>query len=878
MPTLALLDGHSLAYRAFFALPQELATTSGQVTNSVYGFMRMLVKLLGDHHPDRLAVAWDTGRQTFRSDRYPEYKAQRSATPDAFKSQLPLIDEMLQAMGVQQFRVEGVEADDVIATIASQAADEGWDVLIVTGDRDSFQLVDDHVNVLYTRRGISDTVVADASWIEERYGIGPTQYVDYAALRGDTSDNLPGVPGVGEKTASKLLNQYRDLDGIYDHLEEQTPKLSENLAGHRDQVFLNRELMELVRSVELQPEVDELVWTEWDQPSLRRLAESLEFTGLFDDMLALHPEGAPVGEVLEVNVEEVKDADALVQWLGTAERLAIAPVLDPGVWGLVGTHHEAEVAAAAPLSVWLESGLFTSADVTKDIHHAKPLVKRLLDEAGPDTRGTLAALGIDTALGAYVLNPAAHSLDLVDLAERMAGIELVSPDREEPDDAAQGVLVFDGGPDLEHYGKEAIATAALAGIIEADLDAKGARSLYEDIEVPLIEVLARMEARGILVDRPYLESLGTELRAQLTKLETAIHDHAGEPFNVNSANQLRTVLFEQLGLPVLKKTGKGVPSTDASVLKKLAEEHPIVADLLEYREREKLRSTYVDGYLPLIAQDGRIHTTFNQMAAATGRLSSDHPNLQNIPVRSETGMTVRRAFIPEPGWTFIVADYSQIELRIMAHLSHDPGLVDAFTRGADVHTATSALVFDVPEEAVTTEMRRRAKAINFGLLYGMEAFGLADRLGISRDEAREHIDKYFERFPLAKSFLDDVVATAKRTGYTETMFGRRRYLTELRSDNFRVRQMGERMALNAPIQGTAADIIKIAMLEVDALLASQQARMLLQIHDELVIEAPAEEVEHVTRAVVDAMEGVATLTVPLVVDVASGSNLAECKA
>ena len=689
---------------------------------------------------------------------------------------------------------------------------------------------------------------------------------------------LKCLPGVGEKTASKLLVQYRDLDGIYDHIDEQTPKLSANLSEHRDQVFLNRELMNLVRDVAVVPDVDGLVWTEWDQPALRRLAESLEFTGLFDDLLALHPEGGVVGEVLEIEVSELSTSAALTEWAAGADRIAIAPVHDEGLWGRVCVRPDGGKAVAACLDVWLDAGLLTDANLPKDLHHAKPLVRALLDREGPGESGLLQGLGIDTALGAYVLNPASHSLDLADVAERLAGIELVSPDREEGDEGAQGVLSFESGPDLEQYGREALATAKVAALIDADLDTKGARSLYEDIEVPLIEVLARMEAIGILVDRPYLEALGAELRTQLADLETKIHDHAGEPFNVNSANQLRTVLFDRLGLPVLKKTSKGVPSTDASVLKKLAEEHPIVADLLDYREREKLRSTYVDGYLPLVTADGRIHTTFNQMAAATGRLSSDHPNLQNIPVRSETGMTVRRAFIPEPGWSFIVADYSQIELRIMAHLSLDPGLVDAFTRGADVHTATSALVFDVPEEAVTSEMRRRAKAINFGLLYGMEAFGLADRLSISREEAREHIDTYFERFPKAKVFLDDVVATAKRTGYTETMFGRRRYLSELRSDNFRVRQMGERMALNAPIQGTAADIIKLAMLEVDELLASTDARMLLQVHDELVIEAPEHEVEDVTARVVQAMEGVAELSVPLVVDVATGRNLAECKA
>ena len=441
----------------------------------------------------------------------------------------------------------------------------------------------------------------------------------------------------------------------------------------------------------------------------------------------------------------------------------------------------------------------------------------------------------------------------------------------------QGAFDFSGGPDLEGAGRRAMALSRVADVLIEQLEERSERSLFDEVEMPLVGVLARMEARGVRIDREYLEELGNDLRKQLADLEVSIHEEAGGPFNINSTLQLREVLFDQLELPVLKKTAKGTPSTDASVLKKLADAHPIVAHLLRYRELEKLRSTYVDGYLPLIAADGRIHTSFNQIAAATGRLSSDNPNLQNIPVRSESGMLIRRAFVPRRGWTFVVADYSQIELRILAHLSGDPGLLEAFMNNLDIHTATAARVFERDLEDVPQELRRRAKAINFGLLYGMEAFGLADRLEISRDEATEHIDAYFAQFPDVRAFMDSVVADAKRLGYTETMFGRRRYLPELKSDNFRIRQMGERMALNAPIQGAAADIIKKAMVELDDRLAAMESAMLLQIHDELVLEVPPEEIESATELMVSTMENIVELSVPLRVDVSSGSNLAECK-
>jgi DNA polymerase-1 len=874
MPTLALLDGNSIAYRAFFALPPDLATTSGQVTNAAYGFTRMLIKLLGDHHPDAVAVAWDVSRQTFRSAEYPEYKAQREAAPDAFKSQLPLINEVLNSLGIAQLRLDGYEADDLIASIGEMARTQSWNVLLVTGDRDAFQLIDDHLKVLYTRRGITDVIVADDDYVFERYGIQPNQYVDYAALRGDTSDNLPGVPGVGEKTASKLIADYGSLEGIYDHLAELTPRLRQNLAEHRDQAFLNRKLMKLVRDLDLDLDLARLQIGEWDRGAAKQTFESLEFFSLWEDLLEVRPaSGVAVQQAMLETETRLIEAPAEIARLGSTGRLVLDLIDFSGLWGLAVFTGEAQ-AGAIPLDAFGSlAPILADPSIAKVAHDGKDLIRRLLD-AGYE----LAGLGFDTALASYLLNPATREYDLASIATKYLKLELESPDQAEAT-GKQGMLDFSGGPDLDAAGRRVEAVAQLAERLEAELDARDEVDLFRRFELPLVPVLARMEHAGIGVDRTYLEEMGSDLRSRLSELERRIHQEAGDPFNVNSTNQLREVLYEKLKLPILKKTSTGAPSTDASVLEKLAESHPIVQHLLNYRELEKLRSTYVDGYLPLITTEGRIHTRFNQMAATTGRLSSDTPNLQNIPVRSDTGKTVRRAFVPRNGWTFLVADYSQIELRVLAHMSHDPGLVEAFATEADIHTATASRVFSVPLDQVTSEMRRRAKTINFGLLYGMEAFGLADRLGITRDEARHHIDEYFAQFPDVKAFMDGVVTQARNQGYTTTLFGRRRYLPELKSDNFRIRQMGERMALNAPVQGTAADIIKRAMIDLDAELSRRElaTAMLLQIHDELILESPAEELESATELVTRVMEDVVELAVPLRVDVSTGPNLAELK-
>lgn len=868
MPKLVLIDGNSIAYRAFYALPEDLATKSGQVTNAVFGFTRMLIRLLKDIEPDGIAVAWDVSRKTFRTEAYPAYKAQREKAPDHFRSQLGLIDEVLQALQVNQIRREGFEADDLIASIAKKAVADDWEVLIVTGDRDAFQLVGGPVSVMYTMRGITDTVIADAAYVENRYGIRPDQYVEYAAMRGDNSDNLPGVAGVGEKTAAKLIANYGSLESVYEAIADQTPKLRENLAASREQVFLNRTLMKLVDDLDIEFATSEYEVREWDRATVKDLFDSLEFYSMWSDLEAALPGATPQGEILDVDTVILTDPSEVEALAGQSELVVtlVGDDGDPYGLGISTGENEAVVIpldAAAPILEGLSEGKIAAIG-----HDLKTLTRTLLS-----LDFDLAELKMDTALAAYVVNPSSRTYELTEIADSMLGLEIVSPD----DESDVGTLPFDTGPDLEIEGRRIEAIRRLAAHLREELANREEGGLFDDFELPLVPVLARMEHAGIGVDREYLEEMGSDLRHKLSVLEKRIHELAGEPFNVNSTDQLRQILFEKLALPVLKKTSTGKPSTDQSVLKKL--EHPVVEALLEYREYEKLRSTYVDGYLPLIEPDGRIHTRFNQMAATTGRLSSDRPNLQNIPIRSESGMTIRRAFVADEGCQFLVADYSQIELRILAHMSGDPFLIDAFKNDVDIHAATAARVWNLPLEEVTVEQRRTAKMINFGLLYGMEAFGLADRLGISRDDARGHIDTYFDQFVDVKQFMSDVVTRARNDGYTTTLFGRRRYLPELKSDNFRVRQMGERMALNAPVQGTAADIIKAAMIELDRRLRVEKVRseMLLQIHDELILECPEAELDEIEAVVIECMEHVSELDVPLKVEVSRGANLAAVK-
>jgi DNA polymerase-1 len=878
MPTLALLDGHSLAYRAFYALPSDLATPAGQVTNAVLGFTNMLVRLLREEQPDAIAVAWDVRGPNLRREKYPEYKAQRETPPDLFASQLPLIREVLDVLKIRQLTSPGYEADDVIATVAAAARAEKWRVLVVTGDRDSFQLVDDDLTVLYTRRGISDVVTASPEWIEHKYGITPQQYRDYAALRGDNSDNLPGVPGVGEKTASRLIAEYGSVEGIYAHLDEQTPKLRENLIANRDQVYLNLELMQMMPDVEI-VELDQgaspeqFLLQEWERDEVRAVFEGLAFRDVWERLMELGGYHAEEAATKEIEVTTATSAEQ-ARSAADAEFVAVEPVWDAG--GIQGIVTAIDAGSAVFVPERLLGDFVDALEPASGVavHDAKALL-RVFHEAGAKPP----ALVFDTALAGYIINPGQRVPELEDLAYKELGIAVAATDRAEDD--AQSSFDFEGtsGPDLDTLGRRSAAVRELVAPLRSQLEARGEWHLFETIELPLVSILARMESIGVAVDREFLEGFGTELRHRLGQLEVAIHEAAGGPFNVNSTLQLREVLFERLGLPVLKKTPKGVPSTDASVLGKLRNEHPVVDDLLTYRELEKLRSTYVDALLPLIGVDGRVRGRFNQMAAATGRLSQEQPNLQNIPVRSAEGRAIRKAFVAAPGTQFLVADYSQIELRILAHLSGDPGLVDAFREDLDIHAATAANVNGVPIDEVTMEQRRRAKMINFGLLYGMEAYGLAQRLEIGRQEAQEHIDVYFDRFPEVREFMQGIVAAARESGYTTTILGRRRYLPELSSGNFRTRQAGERMALNAPIQGSAADIIKKAMVVLEQELrdAKLGAEMLLQIHDELVLEVPESELAAVTELTTGVMEGIVALRVPLRVEYAFGRTLADCE-
>jgi DNA polymerase-1 len=872
MPTLALLDGHSLAYRAFYALPPDLATPSGQVTNAVFGFTSMLIKLMDDETPDAIAVAWDRKEPTFRSEAYADYKAGREKAPDLFQSQVPLIHEVLDAMEIPQVSLAGYEADDVIATLARRARELGYDVIVVTGDRDAFQLSADDTTVLYTRRGISDTVHATPAWILERYGVPPGRYVEYAALRGDTSDNLPGVPGVGEKTAAKLLGDHDSLEALFDDLDALTPKLRENLAASKDQVFLNRRLMTLVDDApiaDVEPQDFEL--RSFDRETVRQLFDDLAFRSLWkrlEELGGLSPDDGVLDEV-EVRAVTTKSQLEAVQ---PAVPAGLAPVwADDEVAGVVVTTDDGLV--HVPLE--LVDPLFARADFEVVVHDAKRFLRALLEGDVPAP-----TVAFDTMLAAWVINPAQRAPALEDLAHRELGIDIGRSGGEDAA-ASQGSFSFDeedpGEAAVDRAGREARAAQSLVDPLSDQLDARGALDLYRTIELPLVTVLADMEDAGIGLDVEFLQGFGDDLAQRLAVLENEIHDLAGRPFNVNSTLQLRSVLFEELGLPILKKTPKGAPSTDASVLEKLEGEHEIVAKLLLFRELDKLRSTYVESLIALVGHDGRLHGRFNQTGAATGRLSMEQPNLQNIPTRSAEGRAIRRAFVAQEGWSFLVADYSQIELRILAHLSQDPGLVEAFAQDVDIHAATAARVNGVEVEDVTDDMRRTSKMINFGLLYGMEAYGLAQRLDIGRDEAQRHIDEYFVQFPDVRAFMSGIVEEARQTGYTTTILGRRRYLPELHARSTRERQAGERMALNAPIQGSAADVIKKAMIELADRLRSggSRAEMLLQIHDELVLEVPDDEVGDVAGLTTGVMEGVVELSVPLQVSSAIGKTLAD---
>jgi DNA polymerase-1 len=892
--TVLLIDGNSLTYRAFFALPTDLATASGQVTNAVFGFTSMLVNLLRDHRPDAIAVAFDRPEPTFRHERIETYKGNRDAAPDILRQQMGLVREVVESLRIPIFEVVGFEADDVIATLATQGRDAGDDVIVVTGDRDTYQLVEDpHVKVLYNKRGVSDYALYDEAGILERTGVPPTLYPQYAALRGDPSDNLPGVPGVGEKTAAKLITTYGGLDGIFEHLDEQTPKLRANLEAHEANVRQNHEVMVLVRDVALDRSITDLGFDPKaiDVDEVRRLFEFLEFNTLFDRLAeAIDTDLGPSASEAVVLEAEVTSITTAVDAAGVLAELRSgdAPLAVAAAWE--GDEGRSALDGLALVRdgrtgdvVWIPGGLLTDEAVRDELaalagpggrplaaHQAKPLV-RALTSLEVDVR----SLALDTALAAYLLDPAESRYLLEELVVRYAGARI--PDG---DVAAEGQLDLEGSatPSSTATARRALAVDRLVVPLLAALDAQGLRALNDDIEVPLVGVLARMEDTGVAVDRAELEALRDRLVADVERHRAAIIEAAGHDFNVNSTLQLREVLFDELGLTPQKKTKTGF-STDAASLEKLAGQHPIIEHLLAYREVEKLRSTYGDGLLQEIGPDGRIHATFNQTVARTGRLSSDQPNLHNIPVRSELGREFRKAFVPAEGYELLVADYNQIELRCIAHLAEDPGLIQSFESGRDIHTETASRIFGVEPTHVTVEMRSKAKMVSYGLAYGMEAYGLGQRLNIPTEEAAEILEAYFEAFPAVRAYMERTVAEARERGYTETLFGRRRQIPELASSNYRIRQAGERQAMNAGIQGLAADIFKVALVRLDERLVTERldSRLILQVHDEVLLEVPPAQVDATGALVVEVMAGAAELCVPLEVNLAVGPSWAAAK-
>lgn len=883
--TLMLLDGNSLAFRAFYALPAEnFKTRGGLTTNAVYGFTAMLINLLRDEGPTHIAAAFDVSRQTFRKDKYPEYKEGRAATPDEFRGQIDITKEVLAALGITVLAEPGFEADDIIATLATQAESEGYRVLVVTGDRDSLQLVSDDVTVLYPRKGVSELTRFTPEAVVEKYGLTPQQYPDFAALRGDPSDNLPGIPGVGEKTATKWINEYGSLQSLVDNADAVKGKVGDSLRANLASVILNRELTDLVKDVPLPQTPDTLRMQPWDRDLIHRLFDDLEFRvlrdRLFDTLASADPEvdeGFDVrggllapGTVAAWLADHVNDGQrAGLAVVGThlafdadATALAIAAADGEGAYLDTATLTPEDDAA---LGAWL-----ADADAPKALHEAKWAMHDL------EGRGwTLAGVTSDTALAAYLVRPGQRSFALDDLSLRYLRRELRADTPEQ-----QQLSLLDDSDGVDDQAVQTLILRARAVVdLAAALDEELARiesaALLTDMELPVQSVLAGLETRGIAIDLDRLTALQSKFGDQIRDAAEAAYAVIGKQINLGSPKQLQVVLFDELEMPKTKRTKTGY-TTDADALQSLFDKtgHPFLQHLLAHRDVTRLKVT-VDGLLNAVASDGRIHTTFNQTIAATGRLSSTEPNLQNIPIRTEAGREIRDAFVVGEGYgELMTADYSQIEMRIMAHLSRDEGLIEAFNTGEDLHSFVASRAFGVEIDEVTAELRRRVKAMSYGLAYGLSAYGLASQLKISTEEAKGQMDQYFARFGGVRDYLQSVVDQARKDGYTSTVLGRRRYLPELDSSNRQVRESAERAALNAPIQGSAADIIKVAMIEVDKAFTEQKlkSRMLLQVHDELLFEVAEGEREQVDALVREKMGGAYPLDVPLEVSVGYGRS------
>ncbi|MGB7963415.1 MAG: DNA polymerase I [Propionicimonas sp.] len=879
---LLLIDGHSVAYRAFFALPVEnFSTTTGQHTNAVYGFTSMLINVLRDEQPTHLAVAFDVSRQTFRSALYGDYKANRSASPAEFAGQVALIKEVLDALNIVHLELEGFEADDIIATLSLQANQAGLRVLICTGDRDTLQLVNPATTVLYPRKGVSDLARLTPQSVMDKYLVPPERYPDLAALVGETSDNLPGVPGVGPKTAAKWITTYDGLENVIRRIDEIGGKVGDSLRAHKSDVIRNRELNALVRDLDLSVSVADLKRRDWNREAVHTVFDGLEFRVLRDRLMETLPaEQAATSGGFEV-AGVALGPDEVAAWLAEHAAAGVVGIDPTGVWR-AGTGDLTGLALAASdgAACWIDTAELSPADdaALADWLADPEAAKAMHDSKGPLlaiwARGwDLAGLASDTQLAAYLLRPDQRVYDLGDLTARHLKRELAV----EATGAAgsdQLAFAFD-----ETVGTDAMIRARavidLATALEADLAERGGAALLRDVELPLARTLATMERVGVAIDVDHLELLHTDFDTAVAAAETDAFAVLGHSINLGSPKQLQAVLFDELGMPKTRRTQTGY-TTDAEALEGLyaRTEHPFLAHLLRHRDQIRLRQT-VEGLLKAVADDGRIHTTYVQTIAATGRLSSTDPNLQNIPIRTEAGRRIREAFVVGPGYeTLLTADYSQIEMRIMADASEDAGLIEAFNSGEDFHTVMAARVFGVPADEVSGAQRARIKAMNYGLAYGLSAFGLSQQLKIDVSEAKGLMSEYFERFGHVRDYLHEVVDLARRTGFTETILGRRRYLPDLTSSNRQRREMAERMALNAPIQGSAADIIKVAMLDVESALLREgmASRMLLQVHDELVFEVATGEKRALEALVRDRMGHAVDLAVPLEVSVGTGRS------
>lgn len=880
--TVAVIDGNSLMHRAFHALPETMTAPDGRPTNAVFGFVSMMVKMVQDLKPEGVVVAFDRGKPAFRTEALEQYKIHRPPTADSLRAQFPMVKELLGALSVPVIELDGWEGDDILGTLARRGEGCGLRMLLVTGDRDAFQLVTDDVHVVTTRKGITDITIMGPAEVLDRYGVTPAQVPDYLGLKGDTSDNIPGVPGVGEKTAAKLMQQFGTMEAVLEAAQagEIPGKIGENLRENVDKAEASRTVATIVCDVPVEIDLEATTFGDFDLAEVARVFGEYRFTTLLERVLALKGAKLPA-ETSSVPVERAVvecpaciaglDAGAAVArwlqagdgWLGVAYAGAADTLFEESkTLAVAGVEATALVENRADkvLSDIFARGRVSSGDVKVLIQELYPPDESLAcDDSVIDVDPERL---FDVGIAAYLLESHRSSFALDGLSADYLGSPLPSGTEDNPEAA---VL--------------ARAAAGLAAELERRLEADESTRVMRDIEMPLVPVLARMERAGVGLAPAVLDALAADARQVIDTLRAEIHDLAGGEFTIDSPKQLAEVLFERLSLPTGKKTKTGF-STDASVLANLAPLHPIAEKVIAYREFTKLLSTYLEALPRMVGGDGRLHTSFNQTVAATGRLSSSNPNLQNIPVRTDLGRRIREAFVPaKPGDVIVAADYSQIELRVLAHLSRDQGLVDAFTSGADFHAATASRVFGVPLDAVEPGMRAKAKAVNFGIVYGQTAHGLSQTLDIPNAEAQAMIDRYYAAYPGVRAFLDETVAAAHRDGFAFTMFGRKRHIPELRSSNHNLRNFGERTAMNHPMQGTAADIIKLAMIEVDKRLRAEgfASRMVLQVHDELVFEAPPEEVERLSAMVCEAMGSVADLAVPLEVSVAHGPNWAAAK-